>query len=47
MLSRDCYGCGQMRLCQKRYVQVKKGELVLCPSGEAHLVDSGSLEASK
>ncbi len=39
MLSRDCNGCGQQRSCQQRYRLVKKGELVNCPDGTAHLVD--------
>ncbi|MFA5365595.1 MAG: hypothetical protein WC325_10495 [Candidatus Bathyarchaeia archaeon] len=46
MLSRDCDACGQMRLCQKRFVLVQKGEFVFCLDGTVHLVDSGSLEAS-
>lgn len=39
MLSRDCDGCSQMRLCSQRYVEVGKGSKVYCPDGTAHLVD--------
>jgi hypothetical protein len=46
MLSKDCYGCSQMHQCQTRYAKVGIGELVCCPDGTAHLVDSGSLEAT-
>lgn len=48
MLSRDCDGCmGRIIFgCERRYHLVKVGEKVYCPSGEAHLVDSGSLEVT-
>ncbi len=39
MLSRDCDGCSQMRVCVKRFDIVEKGEKVYCPDGTAHLVD--------
>ncbi len=39
MLSRDCDGCSQLRVCNKRYEKVTKGEKVYCPDGTAHLVD--------
>lgn len=39
MLSRDCDGCSQLRVCHKRYERVTKGEKVYCPDGTAHLVD--------
>ena len=42
MLSRDCDGCSQLRLCNKRYRQVAKNGKVYCPDGTAHLVDEGT-----
>jgi hypothetical protein len=39
MLSRDCDGCSQFKVCSKRYGKVGKGEKVYCPDGTAHLVD--------
>jgi hypothetical protein len=41
MLSRDCDGCSQLRLCNKRYRKVAKDGKVYCPDGTAHLVDEG------
>lgn len=46
MLSRDCKGCILFWQCRVRFMKVKVGETVQCPDGSAHLVDSGSLEAS-
>jgi hypothetical protein len=42
VLSKDCRGCSQMHICQVRYMKVKQGELVSCPDGTPHLVDSYS-----
>lgn len=39
MLSRDCDGCSQMKVCVTRYRKVGKGGKVYCPDGTAHLVD--------
>jgi len=39
MLSRDCDGCSQMRLCGRRFYVAEKGDRVYCPDGTAHLVD--------
>jgi predicted SprT family Zn-dependent metalloprotease len=39
MLSRDCDGCGQKTLCNKRFITVRKGEFVYCKDGSKHLVD--------
>jgi hypothetical protein len=39
MLSRDCDGCSQQKVCSKRYSKVIKGGKVYCPDGTAHLVD--------
>ena len=38
-LSRDCDGCSQMKMCNRRYGVVGKGDKVYCPDGTAHLVD--------
>jgi hypothetical protein len=43
MLSRDCDGCPQLKMCSKRYRAVNKGEKVYCLDGTAHLVDQASL----
>ena len=43
MLSRDCDGCSQYRICNERHTKVMKGEKVYCHDGTAHLVDDGSL----
>jgi len=40
LLSRDCDGCPQMKSCKIRFFPVIKGELVHCPDGTRHLVDS-------
>src|SRR5271157_5629799 len=42
LLSRDCGGCSQKKVCLQRYRKVQKGEKVYCPDGTAHLVDSAS-----
>jgi len=39
MLSHDCHKCKQILNCQKRFVNVRKGEFVYCPDGDRHLVD--------
>jgi hypothetical protein len=39
MLSRDCDGCSQMKVCSTRYRKVGKGGKVYCPDGTVHLVD--------
>ena len=39
MLSRDCDGCSQMKVCNKRFIEAHRGEKVYCPDGTAHLVD--------
>jgi len=39
MLSRDCDGCTQLRMCRERYRQVQLNGKVYCPDGTAHLVD--------
>jgi hypothetical protein len=44
MLSRDCNGCSQLKICGKRYTTVAKGEKVYCPDGTAHLVDYGTIQ---
>ena len=46
LLSRDCDGCSNMKLCGKRYYKVEKGEKVYCPDGTAHLVDYASIDES-
>jgi hypothetical protein len=46
MLSRDCDGCSQIRLCHERYRKVPKGGKVYCPDGTAHLVDEGAASQS-
>ena len=43
MLSRDCDGCAQIKICSKRYQAVGRGEKVYCPDGTAHLVDEGAV----
>jgi hypothetical protein len=43
MLSRDCDGCSQMKVCSTRYRKVGKGGKVYCPDGTAHLVDEETL----
>jgi len=43
MLSRDCYGCSQRKVCSKRYAKVAKGEKVYCPDGTVHLVDEDTI----
>jgi hypothetical protein len=40
MLSRDCAGCSQLRICSARFRRVVRSEKVYCPDGTAHLVDS-------
>jgi hypothetical protein len=45
LLSRSCDGCELLQKCKIRFEGVKQGELVFCPDGTSHLVDSGSLEA--
>ncbi|MGD6852496.1 MAG: hypothetical protein ACQCN6_10605 [Candidatus Bathyarchaeia archaeon] len=42
MISRDCDGCGLLRVCMQRYRKVNMGEKVYCPDGTAHLVDEAS-----
>ena len=42
MLSRDCDGCSQLRICSRRYKKVGKGDRVHCLDGTAHLVDEDS-----
>lgn len=39
MLSRDCDGCSQMKVCSTRYRKVGKSGKVYCPDSTAHLVD--------
>lgn len=39
MLSRNCDGCTQRKLCQKRFITVEKGDFVYCPDGSRQLVD--------
>jgi hypothetical protein len=39
LLSRDCDGCSQLRMCKRRYNVVEKGSKVYCPDGTAHLID--------
>lgn len=46
MLSRDCDGCSQLKLCGKRFKLVGKGEKVYCQDGTAHLVDYGAVPQS-
>jgi hypothetical protein len=43
MLSRDCDGCGQLKICSKRFKEVSKGEKVYCSDGTAHLVDDAAI----
>jgi hypothetical protein len=43
MLSRDCDGCSQLKVCSNRYRKVGKGGKVCCPDGTAHLVDEDSV----
>ncbi len=40
LLSRDCDGCSQLKSCKIRFFPVMKGELVHCPDGTRHLVDT-------
>jgi hypothetical protein len=42
LLSRDCGGCSQKKVCGQRYRKVQNGEKVYCPDGTVHLVDSAS-----
>ena len=46
MLSRDCDGCSQLKMCSKRYQKVNKGEKVYCQDGTAHLVDEAAVVPS-
>jgi hypothetical protein len=39
MLSKDCYGCSDVRKCRIRFANVTKGEFVYCADGSRHLVD--------
>jgi len=39
MLSKNCNGCSQRKLCDTRFIQVKKNEFVYCPDGSRQLVD--------
>jgi hypothetical protein len=43
MLSRDCDGCSQLRICSKRFKNVSKGEKVYCSDGTLHLVDDAAV----
>jgi len=43
MLSRDCDGCSQLKVCSKRFSKASRGDKVYCPDGTAHLVDEASL----
>ena len=43
MLSRDCDGCPQLKVCSRRYKTVNKGEKVYCQDGTAHLVDEAAI----
>jgi hypothetical protein len=43
MLSRDCDGCSQLKVCSKRFRSVGKGEKVYCSDGTAHLVDESAV----
>jgi hypothetical protein len=43
MLSRDCDGCPQLKVCSRRYQTVNKGEKVYCQDGTAHLVDDDAV----
>lgn len=42
LISRDCDGCSQLKVCSKRYRRVSEGEKVYCPDGTVHLVDCAS-----
>ncbi len=44
MISRDCDGCGQIHICIRMFQRVGLGDKVYCPTGERHLIDSGSLQ---
>ncbi len=44
MLSRDCDGCSQLKVCGTRYKKAKKDDKVYCPDGTAHLIDQGSVD---
>lgn len=46
MLSRDCDGCSQYKVCSKRYRNVAKGEKVYCADGTAHLVGENTAAQS-
>ena len=39
LLSRNCDGCSQLRMCKVRYNILEKGNKVYCPDGTAHLID--------
>ena len=43
MLSRDCDGCAQLKMCSRRFRAVSKGEKVYCQDGTAHLVDEDAV----
>ncbi len=43
MLSRDCDGCSQFKVCHRRYRAVGKGGKVYCLDGTAHLVDEAAI----
>ena len=43
MLSRDCDGCSQLKVCGKRYKKVAEGGKVYCPDGTVHLVDESAV----
>jgi hypothetical protein len=42
MLSRDCDGCSQFKVCSKRFSKALRGDKVYCPDGTVHLVDEAS-----
>ena len=46
MLSRDCDGCAQIKVCSRRFRTVNKGEKVYCQDGTAHLVDQAAVVQS-
>jgi hypothetical protein len=47
MLSRDCDGCSQLKVCSKRFQIVTRGEKVYCSDGTAHLVDEAAIQQSR
>lgn len=39
LLSRDCDGCSQHKICKIRFNVAEKGNKIYCPDGTVHLID--------